>query len=682
MQEAHISTFLGTLCSPANAEAPKGHGIPLCEMAGPRRLPETVKFPLTASEQQRQCRARFLCRTSRKKSSTNALCLQEFLPRVAQEDLVQRDILRSHGCPGTIAVRTVRRHANQKALRSRKNSEPDIFVKRYGGRLLGGAGEDGRQEEADPTMRRRASQEGPTGTARFQSLPPTLMMYCLLAGLTSSVVGVDIGVSGAALQNLASMGGLGMDKEVTPLLMGWIISVAWGGNVMGTMGAYSVPNSRLLLLVSGILNGVGGLGAALAPNLNSLIVGRFICGIGSGCVNVGLSQYLAEISPASSRGGGIACLETTYIVGAVAGALLGRMWLKSKGGWRWMWGMSSPLGLIAFVAMLQLPDTPRAIFLRQMAAARRGELLIEGESGGTGGGTVVQGGDERLRAVALQQARRQAEQVMCELRSLQTPDDELLAELDDMEEFYGAGGAPGASPSSASSGAPREVVGEMKFLDIMKSGVHRKVLAQASLALITPALTGHAAVMTYGPQIFDSIGYSMSQGADFAVVFQTVKLLVTLPDFLWLDVVPRKMLMNIGLAGMAGSYVVAIVALPLHLPSVTALALLSSAAFYQSSVGPLSWIMPTEVLSAELRSRGSAITSTMYAGAGLTLVMLHPLMAQHGPMTPFIVYTGCTTVALALNKMYLPETMGLSLEAIEREAFREETESPEPVTPA
>merc|ERR1712232_579840 len=123
-----------------------------------------------------------------------------------------------------------------------------------------------------------------------------------------------------------------------------------------------------------------------------------------------------------------------------------------------------------------------------------------------------------------------------------------------------------------------------------------------------------------------------------------------------------------GLSAMIGSYVLAMLALPLHLPNMAAMALLGSAASYQAAVGPLSWIMPTEVLSTELRARGSALTSTLYAGAGLTLVQLHPLLARRGPMTFLVVYTGCTSLALALNHRKLPETQGLSLEAIEREA--------------
>lgn len=285
----------------------------------------------------------------------------------------------------------------------------------------------------------------------------------------------------------------------------------------------------------------------------------------------------------------------------------------------------------------------------------------------------MEGDIEGRRVMALQQARRQAQDVMCRLRMLDEPDAEMSAELDEMEEFYGAIVLPGAAAAS-SSGGEREKTGELTLREMLGSNVHRKALALSSLAMLTPAMTGHAAIMTYGTQIFQSVGYPTSQGADLAILFQGVKLLVTLPDFIWLDAFPRRTLMSVGLIGMTGSYLVTMAAMPLHHPSLAAFAIVVSAAAYQASIGPLSWIMPTEVLPVDMRARGSALTSTLYAGAGLMVVQSYPLLAKHGPMTPLAVYAFGTTVALALNHWKLPETMGLSLEAIEREAFREEAQ--------
>merc|ERR1711904_488974 len=99
-----------------------------------------------------------------------------------------------------------------------------------------------------------------------------------------------------------------------------------------------------------------------------------------------------------------------------------------------------------------------------------------------------------------------------------------------------------------------------------------------SLALMTPAFTGHYAIIGYGTQMFKAVGFESAQGANLTIIFQTVKLIVTLPDFLWLDAFPRRALMRIGLLGMAGCYSVAMIALPLHLPTLAAFALLASAA--------------------------------------------------------------------------------------------------------
>lgn len=657
-QDAGFPAFLSSVAAIAEAEVPT-----LRCGANPKLRRGVVS--------RRAHQGHFLCGDLRQRVTHASL--HEFLPKVTR-DVLPRDARRhriqkkcnetkvgsrvSTGwprCHTTSSMQFSRRHAHVEGDET-SESDYDHYLARYGGRLLGGTGET--TTSIPPSI-------APTFT-------PTLMFHCVMAALTSSAFGFDTGASSAALYNFVHVGGLPIDQHLGPLLQGWILSSAWVGNFIGTFGSFFVTNSRVLLIASGVLNGIGGLSAGLAPNLPMLIAGRVLCGVGNGFVCVGLSMYLGEIAPAESRGGSISCLESAFITGAFAGAVVGRMWLNADGGWRWIWGTCCPIGLLATLAMLQLPDTPRAIYLRAMAAARRGHVVIEGESGGTGSGQLVEGDFERHRAAALEVARRDAERVMCRLRGLDAPDEKLLAELDDMDEFY-ASASPG-SGAAASSRVTPQLVGELSLREALSSSVERKNLFKGALAMLTPALTGHAGIMSYGTQMFASVGYEVSRGADLNVLLQAVKLAVTLPDFLWLDNVPRRSLMIVGLVGVAASYALAMLALPLHQPGLAALSLLASAAAYQASVGPLSWIMPPEVLSAEFRSRGSAVLSASYAASGVMLVQLHPLLAQQGRSVVLSVYTLSTIGALALNRLYLPETRGLSLEAIERQAIREDME--------
>lgn len=537
----------------------------------------------------------------------------------------------------------------------------DAHWARYGGRLLGGAGEG-------------------ESAGLYAGLPPTLIINCLIAGVTATTFGFDTGASSAALHNLVHHGGLA-SRELTPLLQGWVISSIWVGNFLGTISAYILPDSRTLLIGSGMLNAVGGLSTALAPNLMVLITGRLMCGIGNGFVAVALSQYLGEIAPPEGRGGTIACLETAYISGALLGALTARYYLEVNNGWRYAWGCICPLGTMATIAMLRMPRTPRVIFAKAMAAAASGDdVQREADSGGTGGADVVAGSIEERRQASLEMARREASQVMCQLRGLAAPDDALIAELDDLEDFYRSWGLPQASTGADSSDESGNVAvqidtqdplgaNELSLTQIMGSPVHRYLLFVGGVSMISPGLTGHPAMMTYATQVFESVGYHAGTSANLTVLFQSLKLAVTIPDFLWLDVIGRRKLMFAGLIGIILSYMLAIVAIPLHSPALAALAILSSCAVYQASVGPLSWIMPPEVFSADMRSRGSAVTATMYAFFGLAVVQLHPWLARRGAQVPLAVYTVSTGLALLLNYKVLPETRGMSLEEIERQVF-------------
>lgn len=582
---------------------------------------------------------------------------QGFLPRVPRGALVPPRCRRSgRGCGYTtryvavcpVTVPTISRCPCGQVI----PLEADAYLALYGGRLLGGT------------------------PPNSQTMSSTLMANCLAVGLTATVFGFDYGGTSGALQNLTHYGGLPMD-HVGPLLEGWIVASVWLGNFAGTLFAYYVPNSRTLLMLSGVMNAAGGLCAWLAPNLSVLITGRILSGIGNGYVCVSLSQYLGEIAPPTSRGGAIACLETSLIMGAVAGAIVARVWIKAYGGWRRIWGLTCPLGILAFVVMLRMPNTPRAIFGKMMSAARRGELEVAGDSGGTGADGID---PLRQREVALQVARSQALEVLCQMRGLREPDEALIAEVDDIQAYYAEDDRATGSQDVAARAAE---IKDLSLMEILASPAHRRLLFASAVAAATPALVGHPAMMTYGTQMFKSVGYDMADGASLAVVLQLLKLAVTLPDFLWLDAMPRRALMACGNAAVVFSYAATILAVHMHSPAGAAVGILMSAAAYQASVGPMSWILPAEILTVDMKCRGASFSSSVSASASLLVVELHPVVARSGPVAVLACYIAGATASMALNYCVLPETQGLTLEAISRGGFQQQLQhSPRDSPPA
>merc|ERR1712187_540724 len=209
---------------------------------------------------------------------------------------------------------------------------------------------------------------------------------------------------------------------------------------------------------------------------------------------------------------------------------------------------------------------------------------------------------------------------------------------------------------------------ELTIAAMFASEVHRKLLLAGAVAMASPAMTGHPAVMNYATQVFQSVGFDAGKGSGLAVGLYVTKLLATLPDFLWLDLYDRRWLMKIGLTGIGGTYVLSGLAYGAHAPRAAAAMLLACTLFYQASVGPISWIVPAEAFPTDIIVRGSAVVSSLYAGSVFVIVQMHPWIQAHGTFVFLAVYTSSTAAARYLIHWYLPETRGRSLEDIEQDA--------------
>eukprot|EP00930_Biecheleria_cincta_P078715 TRINITY_DN66293_c0_g1_i1.p1 TRINITY_DN66293_c0_g1~~TRINITY_DN66293_c0_g1_i1.p1 ORF type:complete len:670 (+),score=110.82 TRINITY_DN66293_c0_g1_i1:16-2025(+) len=524
--------------------------------------------------------------------------------------------------------------------------EDDVFVQRYGGRLLGGMNSNG-----------SSNPDGDHAPQDSQMNSPVLMLNCLILGLSAAVQGYDHGAASGALHNLITFKELQGQGGFGPLLEGWVVASAWVSTILGNLGGYYMPAPRLVLVLAAALETCGSLLTGLAPTLHILILGRLLNGFGLGLNGVALAQYVSEIAPPDVRGGAIACQETTFVSGALLGAIAGQRWYSAKGGWRKSWGFASVLGLLAFVTMLRMPDTPRSIY----RTAARKELAGSAERPPESPEAA-----QRRRLAALEAARRDALDAMCTLRGLAAPDAALLRELEGIEHTYAADLQLQGSAQSSGSRSHEE---ELSLTEILSSGVHRRLLIAGCVVNLFPAMAGHVALLTYAGQMFQLVGFGFDNAASIAVGMYALKLATTLPDFLWLDAFGRRVLLSYGLTGVLGCYAIAISSVQMHGAWMASFALLAAATSYQCAVGPVTWIVSSEVYPSDMRTRGCALAAVTYSTSSLVSVQFHPLLMRSGPTSVFAVYGLTTAVAWGLARVLVPETKGRSLEEIEHDAF-------------
>lgn len=179
----------------------------------------------------------------------------------------------------------------------------------------------------------------------------------LVAALGGFLFGFDtIVINGAEqdIQRLWSLSGRMHGGVVSSALWGTVVGALIGGKLSDRFG-----RKRTLQAV-GLLYLVSAVWSALAGGPVEMIVARLVGGLGVGISTIAAPVYIAEISPAESRGRLTALFQFNIVFGVLA-ALTSNLLLKDVGAnaWRWMLGAEA-FPALAFVLLTPfLVESPR-----------------------------------------------------------------------------------------------------------------------------------------------------------------------------------------------------------------------------------------------------------------------------------------------------------------------------------
>jgi sugar porter (SP) family MFS transporter len=429
-----------------------------------------------------------------------------------------------------------------------------------------------------------------------------------ITALGGLLFGYDTGVvSGALLFLHTSFGNVtSFDKELVTsvLLVGAAVGAFGSGRLSDTIGR------RPVILVTAVVFVIGVLGAAFSPTLWFLIATRFVIGLAVGSASMAVPLYISEVAPPRVRGALVSFNQLALTIGILVAFLVDYS-LSSSADWRLMFGLATIPALLLFVGMLTQAESPVWLVTHgRIADARR---------------------------------------VLSRVRSR---DHDIDGEIDEIRQLSGRA---------------------TSYRELLRPGV-RKLLGLGVLLAMFQQITGINTVIYYAPTLLHQAGLGNSASLLANVGNGIVNVAMTVVAIRLIDRVGRRVLLLGGTIGMAVSLSVVAVTFAVsgdslgHTASIVAVV---SLAVYTGSfaigLGPVFWLLISEIYPARIRGKAMSIATIANWGANFVVaVSFLTLLNTLSSSGTFFLLGLLSLVAVAYFWRKVPETQGLTLEEIER----------------
>jgi SP family arabinose:H+ symporter-like MFS transporter len=474
---------------------------------------------------------------------------------------------------------------------------------------------------------------------------------CFAAGLGGLLFGFDTAVISGA------NGFLLKQFQLSAGMQGWVVSSALVGCVVGSAIAGWLADRygrKWMLVLSAVLFMVTALGSALAPSAGLLSVARLIGGIGVGVVAAVAPLYIAEISPPRLRGRMVALYQLAITLGVVGAYLTNAgflelsipqkavavEWYQSAIQWVVGW-VSGGLHILCkhllsadwyqwmvvrevwriMVASLSLPAV--VFFLWAIGVPESPRWLTE------------QGDESKaLRILAHVGGRVEGERAMQEIRETIAQETGGLAELC----------------------RPRML----------------RLFGIAIFLAVSSQLCGINAIIYFGPSILEAANLTVGTALQFQVVVGIVAVVFTLLAIWKVDTMGRRPLLIVGSLGVMLSLAAIGLLFHLNVPGGLWLVLSISSflAFFAFSLGPLAWIVMSEIFPLRVRGRAMSLATVCLWLANTLVCQTFPSLRDHlGLAGTFWIFSAMVLPIFLFSIKLMPETKGRSLEELEKSLF-------------
>jgi sugar porter (SP) family MFS transporter len=421
----------------------------------------------------------------------------------------------------------------------------------------------------------------------------------IIASLAGILFGFDTAVIAGITHSLREV------FSLSPATLGAAVSSALWGTLLGALVA-GLPGDRYgtrnMLRVVGVLYLFSAFGCALAWNLPSFIVWRFLAGIAIGGSSVLAPVYLAEIAPAKRRGALVGLFQVNIVIGillAYGSNFCVARFITGPEVWRYKLAVSAIPAVVFFSLLFAIPQSPR-----WLAGKAR---IAEAEAS--------------LRRLGCANPAAQ------------------LAEF-------------------ANSPEPRDSARQR-----LSWARHRRPILLAIGLACFNQLSGINAILYYLSDIFAAAGFDTWSSDLQSVAIGATNLAATLLGISLLDRVGRRTLILVGSVGTALALfgVMLIMASDAARAWLLPMLVLFIASFAISQ-GAVIWVYLSEIFPTGVRARGQAVGSATHWILNALIAGAFPVIAAHSKSAPFAFFSSMMVLQFAAAFFLMPETRGVALE--------------------
>ncbi|MGQ3674048.1 sugar porter family MFS transporter [Xanthobacter sp. TB0139] len=435
------------------------------------------------------------------------------------------------------------------------------------------------------------------------------MIYIVaaVAGIAGFLFGFDEGIIAGALHLLRAQ------FPISPLHEGLMTSAVPLGALFGALVAGSAVERygrRTMLLFAALLFAAGALLSSATIAIWMLSLARLILGFAVGIAALVAPLYISESAPPKKRGMLVSIYQLAITLGILGAYLAGYGFSDS---WRTMFLLGVVPGVALFASMWLMPETPRW-------------LAAQGRTG-------------------------QAQAVLSRLRAAPPQSPIIQTEMAEITR-------------TATSDAPRG-----KWADLF-GPVARPALIVGIGLFFLQQLSGINAVIYYAPEIFREAGFDTGSSRLLASVgIGLVNVLMTLVGMALIDRIGRCKLLLIGFTGTALSLGMIAIGAATEAQSLDMVALVGLVIYigaFAASLGPLPWVMMSEIFPQNVRGLGMSAATLANWGFNFLVVFSFPVLIAHiGLGGIFTIYAMACLAGILFTLRTVPETSGIPLEEIE-----------------